>query len=180
MKKLFLFAIPIAFILASCHKAVLKPGDYISATIDGVNENFNTGDSTRNIGTSGVFISGANAATSDRIIFYFTSTKGIATGTYTFPNTDNSAGVQIMYEPAGNATNYYYTYYTEPSGSNPGLNYPGTITITQVSDASIQGTLVARSYWFLQSRAATLLKPKQLPTGSLACRGDLSCYYCLC
>src|SRR3569832_21955 len=88
MKKLLLFSAFIAIVFASCFsKAKVDPikpvfADTISATIDGVNVTFNSKDTVRTTGSTGIYITGANDTTSNKIMLFINSTTGLDTGSY--------------------------------------------------------------------------------------------------
>jgi len=143
MKKLLFFIACILPWLNSCTKkastkAVTPPtlSYAITANIDGKEETFDSGDSVRNIGTTGVYITGVNDTTQDRIALYaYNYTTNLTTGTYTDTTKTGLSQSQILFYPAGDQTNYYYSYYAPTA-----YVYPSFITISTLPGSNIQGT----------------------------------------
>ena len=126
--------------LYSCGKKIDDPKrvDFaMSAVIDGKFESFNSGDSVRAIGTNGVYITGVNDTTSDRIAFYVGDTQnGFGPGVYTTDTTGtNIRSSQLLMYPASDYTHYYYSYYIKGT-----YNFTSTVTITSVDSTNLQGT----------------------------------------
>ena len=143
MKKIQIFSALIAIIFTSCiSKAKVDPikpvtSDTISATIDGVNESFNSQDTTRYYSANGLYLSGTNADNADKMILILGSTgNGIDTGTYNSVY-GGPKGSQILYGvgPGNTATNYYYTY--DISG---GASFDGIVKVSSISSSNIKGT----------------------------------------
>jgi hypothetical protein len=141
MKKYLLFAICLILALSSCKKGSNIPANTISATVDGVNESFNTGPvallgSSVQLNSS-LSISGSNGSgtNSDRIAITIESNSTITKGTYTNGGTNNSGLTSIVYNKAPFSLTNPNIYTTDVNG-----NYPTTVTITSISSTSIQGT----------------------------------------
>jgi hypothetical protein len=150
MKKLFLFAVCLAFIWQSCNKntaPVVAASSAISATIDGTNESFNTIDSSgyRNTATYySAFISAktATSATADKMELDIYSPNAIAVGTYSLTKNYNPPfGILIIYKING-SSNFANDYVIDYTG-----NHPASITVSSISSTNIQGafngTLIA-------------------------------------
>ncbi|HZX58439.1 MAG TPA: hypothetical protein VFE54_06925 [Mucilaginibacter sp.] len=140
MKKLILIVTCFGLILLSCHKAVVVTPEYngISATINGKYQTFNALDSVRVAGTTGLYVTGSNDTTSDKIMLFFANVSGnpIAPGTYT-TTTAGGNTLQMLYGvgPGYTFDNYYYTYHI-----TDGPAYDATLTVTAVDSTSIKGT----------------------------------------
>jgi hypothetical protein len=143
MKKLLLFSALIAIVSASCvSKAKVDPikppfADTISATVDGVNENFNSLDTTRYNSANSLYLSGANADNADKMILILGSTgSSIDTGTYNSVY-GGSKGLEILYGvgPGYTPDNLYYTY--DITG---GASFDATLKVTSVTSTNIKGT----------------------------------------
>ena len=140
MKTLLLLALCSVVALYSCTKNLNDPKRItyaMSATIDGKYETFTSGDSVRAIGTNGVYITGVNDTTSDRISMYLGDTQnGFGPGVYT---TDTASGnirsSQMLFFPASDNTHYYYSYYIKDT-----YNFMSTVTITSVDSTELKGT----------------------------------------
>ena len=122
MKKIILFAACIAFVLYSCGKdPQITPDSGISATVDGVSENFNFIDSVGYSNGPGLYsmtVSGKNGTsdTSDMIQLNIFSPAPIATGTYTLSPESHQAPFYplITYSKKGShdLANEYVVDYT--------------------------------------------------------------------
>ncbi|WP_426671551.1 hypothetical protein ACPPVU_09960 [Mucilaginibacter sp. McL0603] len=142
MKKLLLFTICVTLAFSSCKKSSSDiPVNTISATIDGVDESFNT-NPIAELGTaislnSNLIISGGNGSGtgSDSMAITIESNNTLAKGSYTNASTNNSSYVSVLYNkgPFSLAHPSYYT--TDVNGA-----YPTTVTITSMSSTNIQGT----------------------------------------
>jgi len=172
VKKLILFATALTLLLYSCSKSDkqdIAPGSSISATIDGVNETFNSADSIRAIGTTGIYVSGSNATNNDRILFYLVLPDKLAPGTYKTDGPDNpGAPTEIMFLPGNNEADGYYTYYVSSAPGYPGgFTYTGTITISSITSTGIQGTFAGSLVWFNSVGQSTTapLKVKTVTNG---------------
>jgi outer membrane murein-binding lipoprotein Lpp len=144
MKKFLLFTALIATVFASCisNKAKVDPlkpaaADTISATIDGVNESFNSLDTTRYNSPNSLYLSGANADNADKMILILGSTgSSIDTGTYvsTYPA---AKGLEILYGvgPGYTPDNLYYTY-----DIIDGASFDAIVKVTSVTSSNIKGT----------------------------------------
>lgn len=157
MTRLVLLSVCIAFVAASCGKKAVIPivsltknavADTISATVDGVNEIFNSLDTVRFLSTSSMYISGTNAAGSDKIIFILPALSGNGLGTYDSSASSNKA-IQMLYGlgPGYTADNYYYNYHV----SN-GPSYDASVTISTFTNTTIKGTF---SGTLIQESSAT-------------------------
>jgi hypothetical protein len=139
MKKPILIVACFAFALAACHKAlVVTPDSGISATINGKYETFNVLDSVRVAGSHGIYLTGSNDTTSDKVMLFFANVNGnpIAPGTYTTTTAGgNTLQVLLGIGPGYTYNNYYYTY--EITG---GPSYDATLTVTSIDSTSIKGT----------------------------------------
>jgi hypothetical protein len=158
MKRLLLLSVCIAFIAASCSKnaAVIPKGDpivtvkdTISATINGTNETFNSVDTVRSNGPSGMYISGTNAASSDKIIIILGGLTQTGLGTYDSSSTGSNNNVQMLYGqgPGYTPDNYFYTYHP-----TQGTAYDCKVTITEFNYTTVRGTF---SGSLVQESAAT-------------------------
>jgi hypothetical protein len=140
MKTLLFLALCSVVALYSCTKNIDDPKRTtyaMSAVIDGKYETFTSGDSVRAIGTNGVYITGFNDTTSDRISMYLGDTQnGFGPGVYT---TDTASGnirsSQILMYPASDYNHYYYSYYIKGT-----YNYTSTVTVTSVDSTELKGT----------------------------------------
>lgn len=143
MKKLPIFAVFIAIVFASCiGKTKVTPvippaADTISATIDGVNETFNSHDTIRYNNANSLYLSGTNAGSSDKMVLILGNTgSNIDTGTYvsTYPA---AKGLEILYGvgPGSTADNVFYTY--DISG---GASFDAVLNVTSVTGTNIKGT----------------------------------------
>jgi outer membrane murein-binding lipoprotein Lpp len=143
MKIFLLFSALIAIVFASCvSKAKVDPikpafADTISATVDGVNESFNSLDTTRYNSANSLYLSGANADNADKMILILGSTgSSIDTGTYvsTYPA---AKGLEILYGvgPGYTENNLFYTY--DIIG---GASFDATLKVTSVTSSNIKGT----------------------------------------
>lgn len=157
MKRLLLLSFCIVFVAASCGKKAVVPNvsitkntvaDTISATVDGVNETFNSLDTVRFFSTKSMYISGTNAASSDKIIFILPALSGNGVGTYDSSASSNNA-IQMLYGlgPGYTADNYYYNYHV----SN-GPSFDCSVTITTFTNTTIKGTF---SGTLIQESSAT-------------------------
>ena len=146
MKKLSLVAACSILLWYSCiksNKSDLTPDANISATVDGVNENFTLNDSVSYDGTYGVYIAGTNPVNKDRIILYPWKVDGtLDPGTYWSDSLGmpNARSAQMMLIDNRDSTKYANTgpYYTFKNYRD--VDYSGSITITAVTDSVIQGT----------------------------------------
>lgn len=143
MKKFLLFTAFIATVFASCvSKAKVDPikppfADTISATVDGVNESFNSLDTIRYNNPNSLYFSGTNADNADKMILILGSTgSSIDTGTYNSVY-GGPKGLEILYGvgPGNTANNYYYTY--DISG---GASFDAIVKVTSVTSTNIKGT----------------------------------------
>jgi hypothetical protein len=140
MKTLLLLALCCIAMLYSCTKNLDNPKRLtyaMSAIVDGKYETFTSGDSVRAIGTNGVYITGVNDTTSDRISMYLGDTQnGFGPGIYT---TDTASGnvrsSQLLLYPASDYNHYYYSYYIKNT-----YNFTSTVTITSVDSTELKGT----------------------------------------
>ena len=108
----------------------------MSAVIDGKFETFTSGDSVRTINNYGVYITGVNDTTSDRISIYVGNTQaGFGPGTYTDTSANNVMASQILLYPAADYNHYYYSYYIKGT-----YNFTSFVTITSVDSTNIKGT----------------------------------------
>ena len=126
-------------LLFACNKTLQNPKrvDFaMSAVIDGKYETFTSGDSVRVINNYGVYITGVNDTTSDRIAMYVGNTQsGFGPGTYTDTTSNNVMASQILMYPAADYTHYYYSYYIKGT-----YNFISSVTITSVDSTSLKGT----------------------------------------
>jgi hypothetical protein len=137
MKKLILVLVLTPFILASCHKAlVVAPGSTITAVVNGKYETFNSRDTARFYSPKGMYISGTNDTTSDKIILIVGSPDSITTATYS-SHSSNASDLELLYGegPGHTFNNYYYTY-----DINNGPTYEASVTISAISKTNIAGT----------------------------------------
>ncbi|HTK19897.1 MAG TPA: hypothetical protein VL442_10305 [Mucilaginibacter sp.] len=164
MKKLLLFSAFIIFVLASCsnsNKSTIAPtsASKFSATIDGVHQTFDSKDSVRLINTAGIYLSGTNDTTSNKILLYIISNTKLDTGTYvsTYPA---AKSLQLFYGvgPGYTADNLYYTY-----DISQGASFDGTLTVTSLSSTSIKGTFSGKVV--LESSILTTPQSKTITDG---------------
>jgi hypothetical protein len=141
MKKPLLITICILLAFSSCKKSSDVPANTISATIDGVDESFNTNQSAR-LGSSidlnsNLLISGSSASGTgaDGIGITIESNSTIVKGSYNNAGTNNSGFTSILYSKGPSLLIDPNIYTTDVNG-----NYPTTITITSMSNTNIQGT----------------------------------------
>ncbi|MBS1531397.1 MAG: hypothetical protein JSU01_13910 [Bacteroidetes bacterium] len=140
MKKLFLIAACFSVVLYACNKSGAKPYAAVSATIDGVDENFNTADSLGYKNTATVYSATVTAAsnassTADKLELYIANPSQLAPGTYALTTTWNPPyGPLIVYKLNG-STNSSDAYVVDYTGE-----HPAQITITAISNSNIQGT----------------------------------------
>jgi len=143
MKKILLLPALSVIVFASCvGKAKVDPikpafADTISATIDGVPENFNSFDTIRYNNPNSLYFSGTNADNADKMILILGSNgNSIDTGAYTSVY-GGPKGSEILYGvgPGNTANNYYYTY--DISG---GASFDAIVRVTSISSSNIKGT----------------------------------------
>jgi hypothetical protein len=142
MKKLLLFTICVTLAFSSCKKSSSDiPANTISATVDGVDESFNTSPIAE-LGTaislnSNLLISGSNGSgtSSDSMGITIESNNTIVKGSYTNASTNNSSYVSVLYNKAPFSLSNPNIYSTDINGT-----YPTTVTITSMSSTNIQGT----------------------------------------
>ena len=154
MKKILIFSAFIAIVSASCsnsNKSIIAPSstNKFSATIDGVHQTFDSKDSIRLIGSTGIYLSGTNDTTSNKILLYINSSTKLDTGTYvsTYPA---AKSLQLFYGvgPGYTVDNLYYTY-----DIFQGASFDGTLTVTAVSNTNVKGTFSGKVV--LESSALT-------------------------
>ncbi|MGZ3750577.1 MAG: hypothetical protein ACXVB0_11615 [Mucilaginibacter sp.] len=150
MKKILILLVFILFIFASCKKKNdVIPVNTITATIDGVNVNFNVNVLGRLVSTpqgaalsKTIVVQGSNAAQAPGkgIAVSLTSLdqNAIAKGTYTLASSKNNTPVWIQviyenYDPFSDGPDQ--PYFSDSSGIQP-----TTITITSISSTNVQGT----------------------------------------
>ena len=133
MKKLLLLSLGAILTICSCINKTNKPVDpavknSFTATVDGVPETFNFKDSIRTIGTRGIYITGANETTSDKIML-FLSGNSLGTGTYS----SAAGGLQMFYGagPGYTFDNYYFTYDSSSVA---------TVKLTSIDSTGVKGT----------------------------------------
>ena len=146
MKKILLIIVFLFAFLASCKKSSLvAPVNTFSATIDGVDESFNTNIFAQN-GTSTVLNSdlevlGANGAASsaDVLTINLDTNNTLTTGTYT--NAPNNGGnlVSIVYTKGQFSLANPNTYKSDINGT-----YLTTVKITSINASNVQGTFTAQ------------------------------------
>jgi len=147
MKNTLLFAICLLFIVSSCKKSggnTPTVTNSISATVDGVNVNFNTVATAVRDTTQPSFltITGYTAASGARAeieINVQSNTSGL-TGTYLSLNPINSAGFATLFYNnllAGSGNQLYVS-------NSGGINSYTTITISSFSKTNVQGTFSGR------------------------------------
>src|ERR1700744_958052 len=126
-------------LLFACNKTLQNPKrvDFaMSAVIDGKYETFTSGDSVRVINNYGVYVTGYNDTTSDRIAMYLGNTQSsFGPGTYTDTTANDVMASQILFYPAADYTHYFYSYYIKGV-----YNYTSFVTVTSVDSTNIQGT----------------------------------------
>ena len=143
MKKLFLIAIGIAFVLSSCvrHVAVV-PGSYISADFDEVSTTFSVIDTALYSSSNGLNALTLTAATGTADschalqIRIFSSAAITSGSTYTYPAESNpgESTPSLTYKPTLNGI-YSYNWFTDLSGAPPLI-----ITITTITATHVTGT----------------------------------------
>jgi hypothetical protein len=142
MKKLLLFTICVTLTFSSCKKSSSDiPANTISATVDGVDESFNT-NPIAELGTaislnSNLIISGSNGSGtgSDSMGITIESNNTIIKGSYTNASANNSSYVSVLYNKGPFSPSNPTVYSTDVNG-----DYPTTVTITSMSSTNIQGT----------------------------------------
>ena len=149
MKKLCLVIACAALLLYACvsnkQLDVIPAGPAsISATVDGVTENFTASDSIGLIGTERVLISGTNPANNDHIILTLDKLGDtVDAGSYSsdYIGADNIRACAIHYYFNRDSTKYPNTgvYYTLPAGPT-NARYPGTVVVTALNDTLFTGT----------------------------------------
>jgi hypothetical protein len=143
MKKTLICVIAILSFCASCKKSSSDPSNTpantITATVDGVSENFNTSVYAK-IGTgirinSALIISGSNssASGSDLISLTLNTNNTIDKGDYT--NNGSNGVTSIVYSKGVSTLANPNFYATDVNGV-----YLSTITITSISNTNVQGT----------------------------------------
>ncbi len=141
MKKGVLLTIALLLIYSSCKKSdPVAPANTLSATVDGVAENFSIGQTTYlSNGLApdadlSIFGSEGSGANSLNLAITIEANNTIATGTYTNADVNNAGFISITYSIGPATTNF--DFYT----SDPTAKYPTTITITSISNGNVQGT----------------------------------------
>jgi len=145
MRRFLLPTICLLFIFSACKKKTdIAPANTVSATVDGVNMNFNTNvvahfvNNQETAGTSSLIIQGVTAAQtpSGGIGISLTSTNAnyITEGTYTATSYKNTPPVwiQVSYVSSGDLDQPFWT--------DPNTIKPTTITITSITNTNVQGT----------------------------------------
>jgi hypothetical protein len=139
MKKILLFTICVTLAFSSCKKSSSDiPANTISATIDGVDESFNS-NPIAELGTairlnSNLLISGSNGSGtgSDSMAITIESNNTIVKGNYINTGSDF---ISVLYNKGPFSLSNPNTYSTDINGT-----YPTTVTITSMSSTNIQGT----------------------------------------
>jgi len=125
--------------LYSCGKKADGPDKLtyaMSAVVDGKFETFNSGDSVRIINNYGVYITGFNDTTSDRIVLIAGNTQsGFGPGTYTDTTANDVMASQILMYPNADYTHYYYSYNIKGM-----YDFTSFVTVASVDSTSIKGT----------------------------------------
>ena len=142
MKKFILLAAcMVAVMMYSCTKDAFTADSGISASIDGLSTNFNAIDSVGYSNTSRLYqmsVSGKTSTAADADILQLNvfSATPIAVGSYTLSPTSNTPPYYplVVYKPKG-STNFADDYVVDYTG-----NHPVTITITALTNKSVQGT----------------------------------------
>jgi hypothetical protein len=141
MKNGVLFTFVLLLFYSSCKKSdPVAPVNTLSATVDGVAENFSSGQTTYlSNGLSpdadlSIFGSDGTGATSGNLAITMEANNTIATGTYTNADVNNAGYISITYSIGPATTNF--DFYT----SDPTAKYPTTITITSITNGNVQGT----------------------------------------
>ena len=141
MKKPLLIAICILLAFTSCKKSSDVPANTISATVDGVDESFNTNTNAQ-LGTaialnSVLNIAGSSASGTGADIIGMTieSNGTIVKGSYSNSAVNNSTFTSMLYTKGPFLLSDPNIYSSGVNG-----NYPTTITITSMINTNIQGT----------------------------------------
>jgi hypothetical protein len=131
-----------SILLFSCKKSASSGNGSgtISATVNGVNETFNTEALAVQLNTAGTYFieitgSQGTVGSSDQLTFSIGGTQAIIPGTYQISTSNTSR----------DATYLTFTQYASGSGNEyitdpPNATYPFTVIITSVSSTNIQGT----------------------------------------
>jgi hypothetical protein len=142
MKKSLFFLLGMSVLLFSCKKSASSGngGGTISASINGVNETFNTDASALQVNAAGTYnieVAGYHGAAgaSDQLAFSIGGTQAIKSGTYQYsyanPNSDAVDLIFVQYSSGGNNQ-----FVSDPSNTTN----PVTVNITSISSTNIQGT----------------------------------------
>ncbi len=141
MKRVLVFVSCILLFCTSCKKdSNVAPPNTISATIDGVDESFDT-NTFAGIGngastlSSNLLIYGSNgsATNADLIKITLNLNQTIVKGSYT-SGSDAVGFVSILYQHGPYSIVNPYDYTTDPAGNQT------TVVITSITDTNIQGT----------------------------------------
>src|SRR5437879_5534980 len=146
MKKTLLFTIFIFIFLTSCKKnSPVAPVNTLSATIDGVDESFNTNVFAQN-GTgvmlnSDLLVMGTNgsATGSDVLSITIDINKTIAAGTYTNAPTSTDGFISILYNQGALNLMNPAMYKSDVNGA-----YLTSVKIVSISNTNVQGTFTAK------------------------------------
>ncbi|MBS1530165.1 MAG: hypothetical protein JSU01_07655 [Bacteroidetes bacterium] len=144
MKRFLLPAICLLLVFTSCKKKNdVTPVNTLTATVDGINMNFNSNMTARidgnftGTGNIDLVVEGfaTNGSTNNMlgISFITANLNSITAGTYTAANANNTPPIwaAITYNDNSSASTHNYLTYT---------TVPFTITITSISKTNIQGT----------------------------------------
>jgi len=146
MKKPLLFIIVLFLFLASCKKnASVGPVNTLSATINGVDESFNTNLYAQN-GTGvttnsdlAVFGTTGTASNAEVLSITVNTNATIATGTYTNSASSNSGFISILYSKGPVNLFTPNEYVSDVNGT-----YLTTVKVTSISNTNVQGTFSAQ------------------------------------
>jgi hypothetical protein len=155
MKKNLIFVSCILLVFISCKKDQgIAPVNTISASIDGVDESFNTNPFAQ-LGegitlNSSLSIFGTNGSTKGADVLSITMITGqaIVKGSYTSGN--NSVGlVSIQYSDGPFSAANFNSYATDPNGNAT------TVVITSLTSTNVQGTFSGRLVYGSASKTVT-------------------------
>jgi hypothetical protein len=141
MKKTLIFISCILLGVASCKKDSADPPSHtITATINGVEENFNTGayaQLTTGVATNSnlaIFGTNGSGTSADVMSLTLMGDQTLYTATYSSGNS-GVASASILYSNGVATSGVLSNGYATPASGNP-----STITITSLTSTSVQGT----------------------------------------
>jgi hypothetical protein len=146
MKKILLFTAFISLFLVSCKKnSSVAPVNTLSATINGVDESFNTNVFAQNGSgvtlNSSLEIRGFNGSANsyDALSITLNTNNTITTGTYSNAPNVNDGFISIVYNNGPVSFVNPNTYTSDVNGA-----YLTTVKIVSISSTNVQGTFTAQ------------------------------------